>query len=281
MSQERDLPTLVRELEQLEAVIATWNPPQQSTVQALRTTLEQIQAGAFRELIRAVKEEPGGLEALSKAVESEWVHNVLVYHGLLRAPAQAPSLRERIEAALDSVRPTLLGHSGDVEIVSIEPPELKIKLLGTCDGCVFSGATVKNGIEAAVLEAAPEIERVVVDKQGGARGDHFGGSPFARPWHDVGPVESIPDDGVIAVELEEASVLLTRVWGEVRAFPNACPHLGMPLDTGEVKAGVLTCQYHGFEFLLVSGECLTAPEVQLPRYPVRIKDGHVQVQVTA
>ncbi len=54
-------------------------------------------------------------------------------------------------------------------------------------------------------------------------------------------------------------------------------HLGMPLDTGEVKEGVLTCPYHAFEYLLKSGECLTVPEVQLQMHPVRVKDNRVEV----
>ena len=84
-----------------------------------------------------------------------------------------------------------------------------------------------------------------------------------------------------AVELARASVLLTRLAGEVKAYPNACAHLGMPLEMAEVSDGVLTCSYHGFRFRLDTGECLTAPEIALPSLAVRVERGRVQVRVTS
>ena len=77
---------LVGELERLESITASWPASQQQTLQAIRTTIEQIQAGAFRHLLRIVKEQPGGLDALSEAIQEPWVANVLMYHELLRPP---------------------------------------------------------------------------------------------------------------------------------------------------------------------------------------------------
>jgi nitrite reductase/ring-hydroxylating ferredoxin subunit len=53
----------------------------------------------------------------------------------------------------------------------------------------------------------------------------------------------------------------------------------MPLDMGEVSDGVITCSYHGFKYLLETGECLTAPEVQLKLHAVRVMDDRVQVRL--
>ncbi|MEM1347230.1 MAG: NifU family protein [Myxococcota bacterium] len=280
---DRSFRDLVQDLERLEAITTDWESNQKSTVQAMRQTIEEIQAGAFRQMIRAVKEHPGGLDALMEALEDEWVLGVLSYHGIIRGSGEdmGPTLEQRIEQAIDEVRPALLGHDGDVEIVSITPPEVKIRLLGSCDGCVFSEATVKLGIERAVKNAADEIERVVVVKgMAPAKSKTPESSPFDRPWFDVCTPEDIPDGGVHSIELPKVSLLLTRDGERVKAYPNACPHLGMPLDDGEIHEGVLTCRYHGFQFQLNSGECLTAPEIGLPTYPVRVEHGRVKVQVT-
>jgi nitrite reductase/ring-hydroxylating ferredoxin subunit/Fe-S cluster biogenesis protein NfuA len=286
---ERSLEALVGDLAGLEKIIEGWDDPShRQTVQALRTTLEQIQAGAFRRLIKTVKESgPEGFEALKAAVGDPWVFNVLTYHGILRAPS--PSIEDRVRKALDEVRPTLASHEGDCELVAVEPPEVKIRLLGSCDGCISSADTVRLGIEKAVVDAVPEIERITVVANANAlvqigRGKDQGPaeSPFARPYVDAAALEAVPVGDVLAVELDEVSVLLTRTrGGEVRAYPNACTHLGMPLDDGELKDGVLTCRYHGFRYLLASGECLTAPDIQLPVYPTEIADGRVRVQVPA
>lgn len=276
-----DLERLVHDLDRLESIVSDWDTNQQATVTALRTTIEQIQAEAFRRIIRRVKADPGGMAALVEAVDDPWVFSVLEYHGLLRPPA--PSLSDRIEAALDTVRPSLAGHDGGVELVAVLPPdEIQIRMLGGCDGCAFTAATVKLGIERAVKEAVPEIQKVTVVKGNASAENAVAASPFSAPWEAAGPAAAVPVDAVIAVELERASVLLTRLpnTGEIKAYPNACSHLGMPLDMSEIANGVLTCRYHNFQYLLATGECLTVPEIGLPSYPVRLRGDQVEVQVT-
>ena len=282
MSDDRSLNQLAEDLERLEQITENWSSEQQSTVTAIRTTVEAIQAGAFRSLIRTIKDEPGGLDALKKAVDDPWVQGVLTYHGLLRAPP--PSPEQRVEQALESVRPMLASHNGNVELVEIiDEVEVRIRLEGSCDGCTHSDVTVRQGIETAIKEALPSVERVKVVS--GRRGDALvqlpgiASSPFARPWQDAGPFD-LGEHEIRAVELKEASVLVTRSGGEPKAYRNACAHLGMPLDAGSVEEGVLTCPYHGFQFMLSSGECLTAPSIQLPTYPARVEDGRIMVQVT-
>ena len=279
---ERSLEALVRDLENLEQIVAGWDENQRATVEALRKTIEDIQAGAFKRLIRTVKESPEGLAALKTAVQTEpWVFQVLSFHGLLRPPEK--TIEDRVQDALASVRPMLAEHDGDVELVGvIEPDEVQIKLLGTCDGCNFSDDTLRLGIEKAIFDAVPAIEKVTVVQRKTdlvQLGKGPKESPFARPWEDAGALREVPSDGVLSVELSKASVLLTTSGGEIRAYPNACAHLGMPLDGGPVKDGVLTCRFHGFAYLLATGECLTAPEIQLPRYPVKVEAGRVLVQV--
>ncbi|MEM9695013.1 MAG: NifU family protein [Myxococcota bacterium] len=286
---------LVAELERLETVVEGWEEPnQQATVTALRTTVEQIQAAAFRSIIRTVKGQPGGMEALKVALDDEIVVNVLRYHGILRAPSE-PSLEERVEAALEQVRPMLAQHDGDVELVAVELPVVRIRMLGSCDGCAFSDQTVKLGVEKAVLDAVPEASEVRVEAGGGhtpqlvpvgrLRGsDRRAGdvtrSPFDVPWVRVCDVEAVEEESVAAFETEQASVLVARVGGKLKAYPNACTHLGMPLDGGDVVEGVITCPFHGFAYKLSSGECLTAPDVALPPYPTKVEDGGLFIQVT-
>ena len=69
-------------------------------------------------------------------------------------------LQERVEEALDSLRPFIQQHGGDVELVRIEGSMVVVKLKGACSGCVMSMMTLKNGVENFIRERAPEIERV-------------------------------------------------------------------------------------------------------------------------
>ena len=70
------------------------------------------------------------------------------------------NLKDRIEQALETIRPYLKKDGGDVEIVSIEKDSLTLKLLGACSSCEMSHMTMTAGIEEAIKRAIPEIKTV-------------------------------------------------------------------------------------------------------------------------
>jgi Fe-S cluster biogenesis protein NfuA len=76
------------------------------------------------------------------------------------------SLAARVADALEEVRPFLASHSGGVELLGIdaEAGAVQLRLLGSCDGCPSSSVTLHMAVERAILEAAPEIARIDVDK---------------------------------------------------------------------------------------------------------------------
>jgi Fe-S cluster biogenesis protein NfuA len=69
-------------------------------------------------------------------------------------------LFEKVEKALETVRPFLQADGGDVELVGIEDNVAKVRLKGMCFGCPMAQMTITGGIEKAVKEKAPQIERV-------------------------------------------------------------------------------------------------------------------------
>jgi len=82
------------------------------------------------------------------------------------------SLEARVEGALAKVRPFLGRHGGDVELLGIDDAlgAVKLRLLGSCDGCPSSAATLQGAVEVAILEAAPEVTRIVVEESAGGDG---------------------------------------------------------------------------------------------------------------
>ena len=72
-------------------------------------------------------------------------------------------LSVRITTALDKVRPFLAGHGGDVELLDIDDRvgAVRLRLLGSCDGCPSSAVTLRTTVERAIFDAAPEI--VIID----------------------------------------------------------------------------------------------------------------------
>ena len=74
------------------------------------------------------------------------------------------SITERIEGALESVRPALHIDGGDVELVDFNHADgiVQIRLVGACGGCPISSVTVKQGIERRIKAAVPEVTEVAV-----------------------------------------------------------------------------------------------------------------------
>lgn len=69
--------------------------------------------------------------------------------------------RQRVETALNKVRPALHADGGDAEIVAISPQGVvTLQLVGACGGCAMSTMTLKQGIERVVRMEVPEITSV-------------------------------------------------------------------------------------------------------------------------
>jgi Fe-S cluster biogenesis protein NfuA len=70
-------------------------------------------------------------------------------------------MRDKVEAALAQIRPTLQADGGDVELVDVTDGVVKLQLTGACSGCPMSTMTLKMGIERVLKEQIPEIKEVV------------------------------------------------------------------------------------------------------------------------
>ncbi len=71
-------------------------------------------------------------------------------------------MREKVEALLDEIRPSLQADGGgDVELVDVtEDGIVKVRLKGACAGCPMSTLTIKNGIERVLKNEIPEVKAV-------------------------------------------------------------------------------------------------------------------------
>jgi Fe-S cluster biogenesis protein NfuA len=70
-------------------------------------------------------------------------------------------LREKVEAALEKVRPALVADGGDVELIDVKDGVVTLRLIGACGGCPMATMTLKGGIERVLKEEVPEVKQVV------------------------------------------------------------------------------------------------------------------------
>ncbi|MFA5355895.1 MAG: NifU family protein [Candidatus Omnitrophota bacterium] len=71
-------------------------------------------------------------------------------------------MKEKVEQALDKIRPMLMADGGNVELVEITPEGVvKLKLTGSCGCCPMSQMTLKMGVEKVLKEEVPGIKEVI------------------------------------------------------------------------------------------------------------------------
>lgn len=273
-----DLARLLEQIERLEVIFADWDDTARHAAEAYRTAIEALHGEAIRRLVGALKSDPAAAAAMREAAGDEVVYAVLRRHNVIK-----PSIAERVEAALGSVRPMLASHGGDVELVKVAPPAIEVRFTGSCDGCAASALTFHAGVKKAVEDACPEITSIVQVKGSASGGGANFISPFALnavgDWLLAGRLDEIPESGIRALAVAKEKLVLFRRGSIVSCFQNACAHLGFPIADGEIDDGIITCPHHGFRYDLATGECLTAPEVQLQPHAVRVIGNRVEVRL--
>ncbi len=70
-------------------------------------------------------------------------------------------MREKVEDALNKIRPALKADGGDVELVDVKDGIVSVRLTGHCAGCPMSTMTLKNGIERVLKEQISDVKQVV------------------------------------------------------------------------------------------------------------------------
>lgn len=68
--------------------------------------------------------------------------------------------KEKVEKALETIRPMLQADGGNIELVSVEDNVVKVRLTGACRGCPMAQMTMTAGVEQAIKKAVPEIRKV-------------------------------------------------------------------------------------------------------------------------
>jgi Fe-S cluster biogenesis protein NfuA len=69
-------------------------------------------------------------------------------------------MKEQVAEVIRRIRPNLQADGGDIELIDVKDGVVKVKLTGACGSCPMSQLTLKLGVEAAIKENVPGVERV-------------------------------------------------------------------------------------------------------------------------
>ncbi len=97
---------------------------------------------------------------LNSVAQDEVAGTMLAAYGLGEGPALEAEAAEAVEAALAEVRPLVESHGGALEVDHVKDGVVAVRMLGTCDGCPSSSATLTYGVEAALRNHWPNFRRL-------------------------------------------------------------------------------------------------------------------------
>ena len=115
-------------------------------------------AGLERILAALFDGGPEGERIAGALADDPLVATLLLIHDLHPVP-----LEQRVQQALDSVRPYMESHGGNVELLSLERGIARIHLQGSCSDCSASSVTLELAIKQALEDAAPDLEGLQVE----------------------------------------------------------------------------------------------------------------------
>jgi Fe-S cluster biogenesis protein NfuA/nitrite reductase/ring-hydroxylating ferredoxin subunit len=174
-----------------------------------------------------------------------FVESLLALHGL-----HPLSIEDRVQAALDSIRPYLESHEGNVELVRVVDGVAYVRLAGSCDGCQSSAATLKNAVETAILEHVAEIVEV--------RPEGAGAAPAAThslklhsDWVALDALPELAENGLARITCSGTPVLLVSREQTVFAYRDCCPVCTRRLEEARLEWPFVRCAGCGERFDVV------------------------------
>ncbi len=224
-------------------------------------------------ILNALKiKETEGKKAKQALLADPGISALLLIHGLHPVP-----LAERLQQALDKVRPYMESHGGNVELVSLEDDHATLHLRGHCETCPSSTVTLELAVRAALEEACPDLAGF--DVEGLApQPESCQHVPGAAPeWTRIESATSLAEGGFIHVAIGGDPLYVCKSGGRLYAYRDHCPACNLPLHLGELHGGVVTCSLgHHFDVHL-AGESPNDPTLHLDPLPLLERDGVVKV----
>jgi Fe-S cluster biogenesis protein NfuA len=234
-----------------------------------------------------------GAAIRDELVEDGSVASLLLIHDLYPV-----DLETRVGEALDTVRPYMESHGGNVELLALDDGVAHLRLQGSCSGCAASQATLELAIKQALDEHAPdlaglEVEGVAEPRTGAIELPmvHAGGAELpvidgnangnggGSSWVALDGANGLEAGRLRRLDAGGVALVVANVDGSLLAYRNACAGCGAALETGQLDGRMLRCAGCGVEFDLPrAGRAAGNEPLQLAPIPL-LDDGQIRVAV--
>lgn len=213
------------------------------------------------------------------------VASLLLVHGL-----HPYDVERRVSQALDSVRPYLGSHGGDVSLVGVDDGVVRLQFQGSCKSCPSSSVTLELAVEDAVRAAAPEIESIevvaaetdstasVIPAESLMTRVHSNGHR-STAWQPVPELAELSNGEVGGFRVSGITALACRVGDDVFAYRDRCGSCTGSLAGAQLSGTVLRCPGCGAGFHVVRAGEGVGGDSHLEPIPVLMRDGVLSMAI--
>jgi Fe-S cluster biogenesis protein NfuA/nitrite reductase/ring-hydroxylating ferredoxin subunit len=269
----------------IQQVQATANPALRASAEELIQVLLELHGAGLERMLDTIWETGEGGERIiqEQLPADELVSSLLLLHDLHPWPVE-----DRVQGALDKVRPYLQSHGGNVEIVGIQDGVVRLRLKGSCESCPASSMTLKYAVEDAIFEAAPDVVEVVaVSDERPTAGfislEQIAADMSAAPaeqshWHEIDNLGTLTPRKLHAQQVNGQSLIFCRLGENLYAYGNTCPDCQRTLEMARLEGTALACAHCGNSFDVIrAGRGLDKPGLNLEPFPLLVNEGRVKV----
>lgn len=286
-------------IEQLVEASAASGPAARDRAEELVRVVVDLYGSGIERLLE-ITYDAGVLDEalLERLADDSLVASLLLVHGL-----HPYDIVERVERALDKVRPYMGSHGGDVDLVGIDADGVvTLQMKGSCDGCPSSAVTLELAVETAIMEAAPEISKIEVVEaapmpatpnlipvsalSARLRQEEAAATSSGASWETLPDLNDLAVGALLHTTAAGLAVVITRIANDFYAYRDTCPSCESTFSGAAVEralggAHVITCPGCRSHYdIRAAGRGLDDPTRHLSPLPVLKRDGEFQVAVS-
>jgi Fe-S cluster biogenesis protein NfuA/nitrite reductase/ring-hydroxylating ferredoxin subunit len=282
---DKGLQERVTRMEALLGEIETLSDPnaRSKAAEVVGVLLELYGEGLAR-MMEVVAEGEERERTFDAFAEDELVSHLLLLHGL-----HPLDLKTRVVRALEEVRPYLLSHGGNVELLGVEEGVARLRMQGSCSGCPSSTVTLKLAIEEAIQKTAPDLERIQAEGVAEEPRPTIIAGPTLRKkekkrpqedgasWTVVGGLPQLSSGGVLVKDVSGEPVLFLKLGDDFYAYRHLCPGCGESLERGRLDGAELACSgcSHRYD-VRRAGRCLDDSQLHMEPIPLLVDEVAVE-----
>jgi Fe-S cluster biogenesis protein NfuA/nitrite reductase/ring-hydroxylating ferredoxin subunit len=236
------------------------DPECRDLAEELTGAVVQMYGAGLERIVELIEDE----ETRDRLASDELVAGLLMIHDLYPVP-----IEERVMQALDSVRPYMESHGGNVELLGVEDGVARLRLEGSCKSCRASSSTLELAVKQALQEAAPDL--LGMDVEGVAEAEEIPGTPLptlngAPAWHTL---EIQAPELLTSTQVDGMPLVVANVDGTLLAYRDRCASCNSEMAGGTLDQGALTCPSCGRAYFLPqAGRSMDDEHLQLQPIPL-------------